>query len=57
MLTNISYFSIDNYLHKVTKFGSQNISKSTLEVYFLFRVQKYSSVSAGQNTNRSLHNL
>ena len=25
----------------VTNFGNQNISKSILEVYFIFRVQKY----------------
>ena len=32
--TNLNYFS-------VTNFGSQNIYKSILEGYFLFRVQKY----------------
>ena len=46
----------------VTNFGNKNISKSILEVYFIFRVYtevylKYSSISAGQNTNKSLHNL
>ena len=30
-----------NYFHKVPNFASQNISKSILEVYFIFRVQKY----------------
>ena len=30
-----------NYFHLVTNFGDQNISKSVLEVYFIFRVQKY----------------
>ena len=51
-----------HYFHDVTNFGSQNISKSILEVYFIFRAQKYiwsrySSISLGQNTNISLHNL
>ena len=30
-----------NYFFSVTNFGNQNISKSILEVYFIFRVQKY----------------
>ena len=30
-----------NYFHNVPNFASQNISKSILEVYFIFRVQKY----------------
>ena len=30
-----------NYFHKITNFGSWNISRSILEVYFIFRVQKY----------------
>ena len=43
-------------------FGNQNISKIMLEVYFIFRVYtevylKYSSISARQNANKSLHNL
>ena len=50
-----------NYFHKFTNFGSQNISKSILEVYFIFRgtevYLKYSSISAGGNAIRSLHNL
>ena len=50
------------YFFSVTNFGNQNISKSTLEVYFIFRIYtevylKYSYISAGQNTNKSLHNL
>ena len=50
------------FIHfQVTNFGSQIISKSILEVYFIFRVQKYiqsiSTISAGQNTNISLYKL
>ena len=50
------------YFFSVTNFGNQNISKSTLEEYFIFRIYtevylKYSYISAGQNTNKSLHNL
>ena len=36
--TNLNYYSI---ILIVTNFGSQNISKSILEVYFIFRAQKY----------------
>ena len=43
---NLKYTSLLNslfikYFHKVAKFGSQNISISIIEVYFIFRVQKY----------------
>ena len=44
----------------VKNFGNQSISKSILEVYFIYSTEvylKYSSISAGQNTNKSLHNL
>ena len=34
-------FHFLNYFNKVGNFGSQNISKSILKVYFIFRVQKY----------------
>ena len=51
-----------NYFLKFTNFGSQYVSKSILEVSFIFRVYtevylNYSSILAGLNTNRSLHNL
>ena len=32
---------IFTYFHKFTNFEGQNISKSVLEVYFIFRVQMY----------------
>ena len=44
----------------VTNFGNQNISKSILEVYFIFRVQKHIwSIAQFQHdkTNKSLHNF
>ena len=51
-----------NCFHTVVNFEKQNMSKSILEVYFIFRVQQYtfevsSSNSTGQNNSRSLHNL
>ena len=51
---NLNYFSI---FHKVTNFGRQNISKSILEVYFIFRIWNIAQSQQGKNTNKSLHNL
>ena len=60
-----SKYILETYKFKlffsITNFGNQNISKSILEVYFIFRVQKYiwsiAQILAEQNTNKSLHNL
>ena len=60
-----SKYILETYKFKlffsIINFGNQNISKSILAVYFIFRVQKYiwsiAEILAEENTNKSLHNL